>query len=141
MKAKRITNHSELKISFNIRKKVFVKEQGIPLDDEFDKYEDTSDHILVYNNDKPVGTGRLRIIDGTAKLERICVLHSHRKLGFGKVIVQTLEKIAREKGITEAKLHGQIQAKQFYKKLGYHQASRLFIEDGIPHLLMIKKLS
>ncbi|MGM0470749.1 MAG: GNAT family N-acetyltransferase [Bacillota bacterium] len=141
MIAKRITDPSELKSAFNIRRKVFVEEQGIPLEDELDKYETSAEHILVYYKDKSVGTGRLRIIDEVAKLERICVLADYRKCGLGKIVVQNLEELAYQRGILKLKLHSQIQAEEFYQKLGYHKASQVFMEDGIPHLLMVKELT
>ncbi len=133
----------DLQKAFLIRKEVFVKEQGVPLADEFDEF-DTLDgkceHILVHYNDLPVGTGRLRVVDQFGKLERICILEPYRKLGIGKIIIGALEKIAAEKGVTQVKLHGQTQAEGFYKKLGYHPSSDVFMEDGIPHILMVKKL-
>ena len=51
------------------------------------------------------------------------------------------EEIAREKESTKATLHGQTQAEGFYKKLGYQTSSDVFMEDGIPHILMTKMLS
>lgn len=144
MNSKRITIESDLEKAFHIRKEVFVVEQGVPLEDEFDEF-DTLDgqceHILVYYNEKAVGTGRLRVVDGLGKLERICILEPYRKFGLGKVIIQTLEEIAKDKEIARAKLHGQTQAEGFYKKLGYQTSSNVFMEDGIPHILMIKELS
>lgn len=80
-------------------------------------------------------------VDGTGKLERICILKPYRKYGLGKVIIRELEKIMQEKGITKIKLHGQTQAEGFYKKLGFQTASDEFMEDGILHVLMIKELS
>ncbi|GAB6100511.1 GNAT family N-acetyltransferase [Halanaerocella petrolearia] len=141
MITKHITNQSEFEKAFNIRKIVFVEEQGVPLEDEFDEYEELAEHILVYYNDEPVGTGRLRVVNKVAKLERICILDSYRKHGLGKAIVQRLEDIAKDKGLTKTKLHGQTHAQRFYEKLGYQKASEVFIEDGIPHLLMVKDLS
>ncbi|WP_419888266.1 GNAT family N-acetyltransferase [Neobacillus niacini] len=144
MNAKRITTEEDLKETFAIRKEVFVREQGVPLEDEFDQF-DTLDglceHILVYQQDQPVGTGRLRFIDGVGKLERICILEPYRKFGLGKVILATLEGIAAERGAKKVKLHGQTHAEGFYKKLGYQTASDIFMEDGIPHILMLKELS
>ncbi|MDI2586987.1 GNAT family N-acetyltransferase [Psychrobacillus sp. NEAU-3TGS] len=143
MNSKRITEDSDLQKAFDIRKEVFVKEQGVPLEEEFDQF-DTLDgqceHILVYYEDEPVGTGRLRVVDGIGKLERICILESYRKFGLGKVIVKALEEIANRKGLAQVKLHGQTHAEGFYEKLGYETASNVFIEDGIPHILMIKTL-
>ncbi|NGM83685.1 GNAT family N-acetyltransferase [Paenibacillus sp. 7124] len=121
-----------------------VKEQGVPLDDEFDEFDtlnELSEHILVYYNEQPVGTGRIRWVDGSGKFERICILESYRKFGLGRVIIEALEEIAEEKGVSRVKLHGQTQAEGFYKKLGYQTSSSIFMEDGIPHILMIKELS
>ncbi|MFJ7469429.1 GNAT family N-acetyltransferase [Peribacillus frigoritolerans] len=143
MDSKRITTERDLIIAFHIRKEVFVEEQGFPLEfefDEFDTLDALSEHILVYYNEKPVGTGRLRVVDGLGKLERICILEPYRKFGLGKIILKTLEGIAKEQGITQVKLHGQTQAEGFYKKLGYRTSSDVFMEDGGPHLLMIKEL-
>lgn len=82
----------------------------------------------------------MRVVDGLGKLERICILEPYRKFGLGKIILKTLEEIAKEHGITQVKLHGQTQAEGFYKKLGYRTSSDIFMEDGGPHLLMIKEL-
>ncbi|PFJ05040.1 GNAT family N-acetyltransferase [Bacillus cereus] len=144
MQSKLITEFTDLKTAFHIRKEVFVKEQGVPLEDEFDTFDQISKdckHILVYYNELPVGTGRIRFVDGTGKLERICILKDYRKYGLGKVIIQTLEEIARNTKATKVKLHGQTQAEGFYKKLGYQTSSDVFMEDGIPHILMTKVLS
>ena len=144
MDSKRITTESDLKAAFQIRKEVFVEEQGFPLESEFDEYDTLnalSEHILVYYNEKPVGTGRLRVVDGLGKLERICILEPYRKFGLGKIIINTLEEIAKKMEISQVKLHGQTQAEGFYKKLGYHTSSDVFMEDGGPHLLMIKRMN
>ena len=144
MNTRRIKTKSDLKKAFYIRKEVFVKEQGVPLEDEFDEF-DTLDgkceHILVFHQEEAVGTGRLRVVAGQGKLERICILQPYRNLGLGKVIIQTLEEIAKELELTRVKLHGQTQAEGFYQKFGYQTASDIFIEDGIPHILMTKDLS
>ena len=144
MNTKKVTTDEELKAAFSIRKEVFVKEQGVPLEDEFDQF-DTLDgqceHIIVDYHDQPVGTGRLRFVDGVGKLERICILESYRKYGLGKRIIEALEEIAEERGASKVKLHGQTHAEGFYQKFGYRTASEVFMEDGIPHILMLKELS
>ncbi|WP_138751227.1 GNAT family N-acetyltransferase [Paenibacillus sinopodophylli] len=140
METIRITNDEQLEEAFRIRKAVFVKEQGVAEEVELDEFEDAADHVLVYFENEPVGTGRLRIVDGIAKLERICVLASHRKHKLGKAIMDELEAIARDKGATQAKLHGQVQAATFYEKQGYEIASTVFMEENIPHVKMVKSL-
>ncbi|MBS3199164.1 GNAT family N-acetyltransferase [Turicibacter bilis] len=140
---KEINHPDDLNIAFQIRINVFVNEQGVPLEDELDEFDTLNDschHILAYYQDQPVGTGRIRFVDGVGKLERICILKDYRKFGLGKLIISGLESIAMEKGINKFKLHGQTHAEGFYQKLGYQTASEVFIEDGIPHLLMQKTL-
>ena len=141
MSFKKIKDQDDLNIAFQLRINVFVDEQGVPLEDELDEFgvlDGSCDHILVYYNNQPVGTGRIRIVDKVGKLERICILKDYRKYGLGKIIIAGLESIAMEQGIKQFKLHGQTQAEGFYKKLGYEAASEVFMEDGIPHLLMVK---
>ncbi|WP_203249041.1 GNAT family N-acetyltransferase [Sporosarcina beigongshangi] len=144
MDSKKITLEDDLKIAFHIRKEVFVKEQNVPLDEEFDEFDtldELSEHILVYYNEQPVGTGRVRWVDGFGKLERICILEPYRKFGLGKVIIGTLEEIAEERGLSRVKLNGQTHAEGFYKKLGYQTSSSSFMEAGIPHVVMTKELA
>ncbi|WP_242272638.1 GNAT family N-acetyltransferase [Bacillus cereus group sp. BfR-BA-01310] len=144
MESKLITEFIDLETAFHIRREVFVKEQGVPLEDEFDTFDRIGEeckHILVYYNELPVGTGRIRFVDGIGKLERICILKDYRKYGLGKVIIQSLEEIARNKEANKVKLHGQTHAEGFYKKLGYQTSSDVFMEDGIPHILMTKELA
>lgn len=120
------TTAEELEYAFNIRKKVFVEEQGVPLQlefDEFDHLEGQCIHILVIHDEQPVGIGRIRTVDG-----------------IGKAIISKLEEVAASKGLQQVKLHGQTQAQGFYEKLGYQASSAEFMEDGIPHVLMIKNL-
>lgn len=140
METRRITTEEQLEEAFRIRKAVFVKEQGVPEEAELDEYDDVADHVLVYFENEPVGTGRVRIVDDMAKLERICVLSTHRKHHLGRAIMEELEAIAIEKGVAKAKLHGQVQAAPFYEKQGYEIASTVFMEENIPHVKMVKGL-
>lgn len=144
MKSKIITTKEDLKKAFDIRIEVFVEEQGVPLEDELDEFDTLNgqcEHILVYFNEQPVGTGRIRMVDDFGKLERICILKPYRKFGLGKVIIKALEEVAEKNGVSKVKLHGQKHAEGFYKKLGYQTSSSVFMEDGIPHILMIKESS
>jgi len=139
-----VTEEQDLQKVFEIRKEIFVKEQEVSEEEEFDAFDSLEadcDHILVYYDNEPVGTGRVRAVEGVGKLERICILNPYRKYGLGKVIVQSLEEIVLQKGLTRAKLHGQTHAEGFYHKLGYETASDEFLEDGIPHYLMVKQFN
>ncbi|APA02214.1 MULTISPECIES: GNAT family N-acetyltransferase [Bacillus] len=130
----------QLNDAFFVRKEVFVKEQHVPEEEEIDQFEDTSEHIVIYDGGQPVGAGRWRIKDGHGKLERICVMKSHRSLGVGAVIMQALEKAAAAKGADSFLLHAQTQAVPFYEKQGYRVTSgEEFLDAGIPHLEMVKE--
>ncbi|NMA68646.1 MAG: GNAT family N-acetyltransferase [Desulfitobacterium sp.] len=124
---------------YKIRKEVFVEEQGVSLEDEFDDYDLLVQHILIYHDGKPVGTGRLRFLEDAAKFERICVRIEARKLGLGSEIINSLEKLAKEEGnVKQGLIHAQTQALSFYEKLGFVVSSEEFMEDGIPHVKMLK---
>lgn len=130
----------QLNDAFFVRKEVFVKEQHVPEEEEIDQFEDTSEHIVIYDGGQPVGAGRWRLKDGHGKLERICVMKSHRSLGVGAIIMQALEKAAAAKGADSFILHAQTQAVPFYEKQGYRVTSgEEFLDAGIPHLEMIKE--
>lgn len=144
MNIKRITTEEDLQKAFDIRKVVFVKEQQVAEEVEFDEFDvlgEACSHILVDYQQQSIATARFRVVDGVGKLERICVLPTHRGLGIGKVIVNYLEDIAAEKDVPKVKLHGQTHAEKFYEKLGYKTTSDVFMEDGIPHVIMEKELA
>jgi len=140
----KVTTEEELKEAKAIRQRVFVQEQGVSEEAEQDEYDALIPgciHILLLHEGKVVGTGRIRALpDGIGKLERICVLQQYRGSGAGAIITNALESIASEQGLTRAKLGGQIQAKGFYEKQGYAVISEPFMDEGIPHVMMEKKL-
>ncbi|AXT11955.1 GNAT family N-acetyltransferase [Bacillus sp. 2211] len=135
-----VKTEKQLNDAFFVRKEIFVKEQHVPEEEEIDQFEDTSEHIVIYDGGQPVGAGRWRLKDGHGKLERICVMKSHRSLGVGAIIMQALEKAAAAKGAGSFILHAQTQAVPFYEKQGYRVTSgEEFLDAGIPHLEMIKE--
>ena len=135
-----VQTDEQLRDAFSVRKQVFVNEQRVSAEEEYDEFEETSAHVVIYDNDVPVGAGRFRTLDGIGKMERICVLGSHRKKGIGKIVMDALEAYAKENSLPKLKLHAQTHAEDFYKKLGYVTSSDVFMEANIPHVVMIKKL-
>ncbi|SFS35589.1 Predicted N-acyltransferase, GNAT family [Halolactibacillus miurensis] len=139
----RITTQSALQHAFNIRRHVFIEEQQVPAAIEFDQYDRLDAdclHVLIRHDTVPAATGRVRFIGQSAKLERICVLKPYRKYGLGKQVIAALEKMAHEKKPKQYLLHGQTHAIPFYERLGYNVVSEVFMEDGIPHVEMVKKI-
>jgi len=144
MSWKKVTTLDELQLAKAIRRAVFIEEQGIAEELENDQYDTLTPkctHILVFDDEQAVGTARVRIVDGgIGKLERICTLRSARGKGVGALAVAALETIARESGAHKVKLGAQLQVQSFYEKLGYAAVSELFLDAGIQHVMMEKKL-
>ncbi|MGE7602071.1 GNAT family N-acetyltransferase [Peribacillus sp. NPDC097675] len=142
MFVKIVENDQEREYAYTIRKKVFVEEQHVPLEEEIDQYEEDSIHFVLYNDeDHPVGAGRFRIINGIGKVQRICVLPKARKTGAGAMVMNAIEQYAGSQNITQLKLDAQLHAIPFYSKLGYEIISEEFMDAGIAHKTMIKKIS
>lgn len=136
-----VTSERERQEAFFVRRKVFVEEQGVPLNLELDELDKTADHFVVYNEDKPIGAGRIREIEiGTGKVERVCVLPTYRGKHLGNLMMNALEKHAVSKGFHKIILNAQSYAIPFYEKLGYVIASTEFMDADIPHRRMEKNL-
>ncbi|MBM4764274.1 GNAT family N-acetyltransferase [Bacillus sp. B15-48] len=140
MNVKVVTNDQELNDAFSVRKTVFVGEQNVPEEEEIDQYEQEATHFILYANGEPAGAGRFRIVDGLGKIERICVLKTLRGTGAGSALMAAIEKQAQTKGIPALKLNAQTHAIPFYSRLGYEVISEEFLDAGIPHKTMKKKI-
>ncbi|HDE5097306.1 TPA: GNAT family N-acetyltransferase [Staphylococcus aureus] len=125
---------------FYIRKKVFVEEQGVPEESEIDEYE--SIHLIGYDNGQPVATARIRPInETTVKIERVAVIKSHRGQGMGKMLMQAVESLAKDEGFYVATMNAQCHAIPFYESLNFKMRGNIFLEEGIEHIEMTKKLT
>jgi predicted GNAT family N-acyltransferase len=140
MEVKIVSNEEQLKDAYLVRKIVFVEEQQVPVEEEIDQYESDAVHFVLYQDSQPTGAGRFRLVDGYGKVERICVLKERRTGGSGKAIMNKIEEYAKQKGINKLKLNAQTHAIPFYSKLNYEVVSEEFLDAGIPHRTMVKKL-
>lgn len=132
----------EREAAYDVRKQVFVEEQGVPLNLEMDEFDKTSDHFIVYDDERPIGAGRIREIEnGIGKVERICVLKDFRGKHLGNLIMLELEKHAKSTGMKKLILNAQSYAVPFYEKLGYTVTSPEFMDADIPHRAMEKDIS
>ena len=132
----------DLRECFKIRTEVFVKEQGVPEEEELDDLDSKSIHALAIINNSPVATGRLIPIDNqNAKIGRMAVFSNYRRSGIGGDVLSFLEKKAFDKGLFNITLHAQEYVKNFYLKHEYVQQGETFLEAGIKHVSMTKNLS
>ncbi|WP_320779392.1 GNAT family N-acetyltransferase [Streptomyces sp. CRN 30] len=136
---------------FAVRKEVFVAEQGVPEDLEYDAYDAGAVHVLAVRADgAPLGAGRLLFGEAAAaktggdpavgSLGRLAVTKEARGLGVGAALVRAIEDAARERGLAAVDLHAQTQAMGFYERLGYVAYGPEFPDAGIPHRSMRRSL-
>ena len=117
-----------------IRDEVFVVEQQVPLELEWDEIDPECDHVLAVDKaGTPIGTGRL-LPDG--HIGRMAVLKSWRKQGVGSALLTALLDLARSKNMREAVLNAQVSAQPFYEAHGFVANGPVFDEAGIPHIEM-----
>lgn len=120
-----------------IRDEVFIKEQGISKDIEFDGKDVDSYHVLVSFEDTKIATGRMQK-DG--RIGRISVLKEYRNRGLGTLIMKAFIKEAKKKKYEKVYLDSQITAVSFYEKLGFTISSDVFVKAEIEHITMNKIL-
>ncbi len=121
-----------------IREQVFCDEQHVPLSIEQDGKDSECIHILLWVQDLPVGTMRIRTTDSGVKLERIAVLTDYRGLQYGKLMVREGIKTARSTGkIGIIYLHAQKKATGFYENMGFVSTGEDLMEAGIAHVTML----
>lgn len=138
---RRLAGDDDLSDAFDVRQDVFVDEQNVSADEEWDGRDEDAAHVVAYENDYPVGTARLRTPDDdVAKIERVAVRKPYREDGIGRLLMDALEADARERGCSQILLHAQTAVETFYEKRGYERTSDVFDEAGIPHVKMRKRL-
>jgi len=120
-----------------IRFAVFVEEQGVPREIELDEHDALSVHALAFEGALPVGTGRL-LPDG--HIGRMAVLKPWRDRGVGGAMLQALIGKAREQGKREARLSAQVRAIEFYRRHGFVEEGGEYLEAGIRHQAMVRRL-
>jgi predicted GNAT family N-acyltransferase len=136
---------------FAVRKEVFVGEQGVPEDLEYDAYDAVAVHVLAVREDGvPLGTGRLLFGEVAAakaggdlsvgSLGRLAVAKEARGLGVGVALVRAIEEAARVRGLAAVDLHAQTHALGFYERLGYEAYGPEYLEADIPHRAMRRAL-
>lgn len=118
-----------------VRTTVFIDEQRVPLELEFDDRDALCRHVLAIDHGAPIGTARLDL-DYGGKVGRLAVLRNHRRHGVGRALMERLHAIAREHGAATLWCHAQLTAVPFYERLGYRSLGSTFDEAGIDHVRM-----
>ena len=96
--------------AMEIRLKVFVEEQQVPVEEEYDSHDDTAQHFGVFLEGQLVGTGRLVTQDQIGRIGRVAILSEYRGRGFGSRLINTIIATGQKQGLEEFVLGAQIQA-------------------------------
>jgi len=132
----RAASRDEIRKAFAIRMRVFVREQGVPAEIELDRDDGKAIHFLALNSGKAVGTARIVIRRGRAKIGRMAVLKSYRGMGVGSMLLKRAIETAKKRRARTIYLHAQVAVMDFYETAGFRAAGPVFDEAGIPHRKM-----
>ena len=129
--------HSLQQHAQHIRELIFILEQDIAPEDEWDDQDPISTHFVVYDADQPIATARLLSNDHVG---RVAVLKEYRSKGIGKLVMQEIIALAKQQQRKELILSSQVHATQFYSGLGFAVQGESYLDCGIPHVDMVMTL-
>ena len=132
------TSSSDINACHSIRKKVFCEEQNISKDIEFDNLDHLCEHFLIFKNQIPIATARVRKKENYIyKVERVAVLISQRRGRVGSFLIKKIiGQYCKDNKDSAIILHSQVSVENFYKNLNFNSYGNQFTEDGILHIAM-----
>lgn len=129
--------------AFAVRIEVFVNEQGFSRELEIDETDNTAVHVVFYDGEKPVATGRV-FADADKPLEfhigRVAIIKRLRGDGLGNTLMQALEDSAKGQGASRVRLGAQCRVRGFYEKRGYKAVGGEYMDEHCPHIYMEKNI-
>ena len=127
--------HQITELIFGIRTRVFVEEQQVSREEEFDEFENSSLHYLAVCDGIPAGTARWRFTSKGIKLERFAVEKELREMGVGRAVLEQVLSDTIPLG-QRIYLHAQVSAMGFYERAGFKKEGPMFSEANIDHFVM-----
>jgi len=127
-------DENDLKV---IRTTVFIEEQKVPVELEWDGLDPDCIHFIVRSSSQAIATARLKP-DG--QIGRMAVLKRYRGLGIGGKLLNKILNYAKKSGIKHVFLHAQVRVIGFYQQFGFVAEGEEFIDAGIPHRAMYKEI-
>jgi predicted GNAT family N-acyltransferase len=140
-----VATQAELDQCLRVRRAVFIEEQGVPPDEEYDEHDGdparatSTVHVLGRLDGRPVATGRLLLDTPPGEnvhIGRVAVLRELRRRGHGAAVMEALQAEARRRGLLGITLAAQTHAIPFYERLGYVARGDIFLDAGIDHRWM-----
>ncbi len=121
-----------------VRQQVFIEEQAVAVELEWDGLDDNASHWLALNDEFVIGTARLL---ASGQLGRMAVLPAYRQQGIGRRLLDAIIEHGRQQQLFEIHCHAQLQAMPFYYKAGFTAEGSEFLDAGIAHFSMRLRLS
>jgi predicted GNAT family N-acyltransferase len=133
-------SEEELAAAFDLRERVFYGEQGVSPAADRDGRDTEATHVVAVDGRRVVGTCRLLFRGPVARLGRLAVEPERRGEGIAAAILAEADRVARARRAEAISLHAQTYAKQLYLRAGYGERGPHFVEEGIEHVAMEKRL-
>jgi predicted GNAT family N-acyltransferase len=131
---------AEVRAALDLRHEVFVVEQHVPVEEEYDEHDDTALHLVAVADGRVVATARVVMEGATAKLGRVAVAQTARRRGIASRLIALSEAEARARGAARLVLAAQTGALPLYEKAGYAAYGERFMDANLEHLMMEKAL-
>lgn len=141
LKVRRTRSAEEIAMALEIRRRVFVEEQGIPADLDEDGLDGRAIHVLAWLEGVAIATGRL-VVEGcnAGAVARIAVVPARRGNGIGRAVLLKLEELAYQAGLSRLELHPHTYLEKFYSDLGYSRVPGGTTVGPYDLLTMVKSL-
>ena len=136
-KIKILHGDEDLNDAYKIRQLVFIEEQKVPSELEWDEMDKIATHFILYFNDIPIGTARTFVKDGIWYIGRMAVLKEYRNQGYGKLIMEYVLNYLKNKNPNKIIIYAQTTVLGFYKKFGFSEYGNEFFDAGIKHKAML----
>jgi predicted GNAT family N-acyltransferase len=131
----------EVTAALALRSQVFCEEQGVSFEADQDGRDPEATHIVAVDGCAVIGTCRLLFRGPVARLGRLAVQAERRGDGVAAAILREADRVAVEAGAESIALHAQTYAQSLYKSAGYEEYGQIFVEEGIEHVAMEKRLA
>lgn len=139
-RVRRAVDEREQAAALALRREVFCVEQGVPEQEELDGRDRDGVHLVAVAGGELLGTCRLLIIGRTAQFSRLAVRADARRRRIATALLNAAEEETRRAGADRLVLHAQTYAQALYERAGYRVRGRVFVEAGIEHVAMDKRL-
>jgi predicted GNAT family N-acyltransferase len=138
---RRVASRAEMDAALAVRDRVFCVEQGVPKREEIDGRDAEAIHLVAVEDGTVLGTCRLLFVDRTVQFSRLAVEASARRRGLATRLLLAADAEALDAGAKRIVLHAQTYARDLYLATGYEPRGHVFVEAGIEHIAMEKRLA